>query len=264
MAFLGNFTVAQTVYLIALGLAPSAVWLVYYLRKDTNPEPKRMVWNVFVFGFVSTFVAFGLEWVFIRAVLHSGLACLHCEYAVPQLVGVDALTSAGFVFLFGLLAVLAFIEEWVKYLAAKVRIIGSSYFDEPIDAMIYLIIAALGFAAAENIGYVFQNSEWALEIAYFRFLSATFLHVLASAIIGYFFALSLIWKRNHIPYLAVGVLLATALHTVFNFLIMTADGERARILELAGLMIGSFLFVSWLFTRIRTLTFTDGEQRIIH
>lgn len=260
MAFLSNFTVTQAVYLIALGLIPSIVWLVYYLRKDTNPEPKMMVWNVFLFGFISTFVAFGLEWAFIKAVFDSGLACLHCEYAIPQLVGVGAITSAGFMFVFILLAGLAFIEEWVKYLAAKIRIIRSTYFDEPIDAMIYLIVAALGFAAAENIGYIFQNAEWALEIAYFRFISATFLHVLASAIIGYFFALSLIFKRNHIPYLTVGILLATALHTVFNFLIMTSDGDRARILELAGLMIGSFFFVSWLFTRIRTLTFADARQ----
>ncbi|MBI1754806.1 PrsW family intramembrane metalloprotease, partial [Candidatus Azambacteria bacterium] len=141
---------SNVAYLVLLGVAPSIVWLWYFLRKDDNPEPKKMILKVFVFGFFSTFVAFTLEWALIKAVTDWKLACLHCESAIPYFPQTWGATWAALLFSFAVLASLAFIEEWVKYIAAKAQIIRSAYFDEPVDAMIYLIVAALGFAAAEN------------------------------------------------------------------------------------------------------------------
>ena len=46
-------------------------------------------------------------------------------------------------------------EEVAKYLIIKIRILRDPEFDEPIDAMIYMIIAGLGFAALENILVLF-------------------------------------------------------------------------------------------------------------
>lgn len=245
----------QIVYLIALGLAPSMAWLWYFLRQDNHPEPKKMILQVFLAGFLGTVVAFALEWMFIAVVVNSKAACLSCTYILPQLIDIGKASSLPFLAMFGILAALAFIEEWTKYEAARTRIMYSSYFDEPVDAMIYLIVAALGFAAAENIAYVFQNAAWAVEIVYFRFLSATFLHVLASAILGYFFALSLIWHKRRAFYLIIGFVLAVSLHAVFNFLIMVSDRESNALFFLALIMLGSFFFVSTFFRRVKRLTF---------
>lgn len=251
-------------YLVVLGMTPSMLWLAYFLRQDNNPEPKKMVWKVFFAGFLSTFVAFALEWVLIKTLIDWHTACLQCDRAVLRQLETGRIIFPTLLSSFTTLAGLGFIEEWVKYAAAKTQILNSAYFDEPVDAMMYLIIAALGFAAAENIGYVFQNADWAIAVAYFRFISSTFLHVLASAIIGYFFALSIIWRKSHIPYLAVGIALAVALHTTFNFLIMTSDGKNNKIFPLAFLMLGSFTLVSYLFDRIKKLTFQDATIPSLH
>ncbi len=252
---IANHTLPELAFLVALGIAPSMIWLWYYLKKDINPEPKRMVLKVFVFGFFSTFVAFGIEWILIKAMLDLKAACPKCESVVPQLLGAAGAGRALFMLSFIVLAILAFVEEWVKFVAARLEIIRSRYFDEPVDAMIYCVIAALGFAAAENIGYIIQNADYAIGIASFRFISATFLHTLSSAILGYFFALSLIHAAKRIWFVGIGIALATVLHTLFNFLIITSgQGDYAMAL-IVVLMVFSYFFVLYLFERVKKLSF---------
>lgn len=253
---IAHHTLGELVFLVMLGIAPSALWLWYYLKKDNNPEPKRMVLKVFAYGFCSTFIAFGIEWVLIRAMLGLKVACPQCESVVPQLLGAAGSGPAIFALSFIVLTALAFVEEWVKFAAARLEIIRSRYFDEPVDAMIYLVIAALGFAAAENIGYVMQNAEYAIGITYFRFVSSTFLHTLASAVVGYFFALSLIHKKSRAVLVVAGLALATILHTLFNFLIITSAQRDHTMALIVFLMVGAYFFVLHLFERAKMLSFT--------
>lgn len=244
--------------LIALGIAPSVVWLSYYLKQDSNPEPKLAIFRIFCYGFVSTFVAFTLEWGIIHFMSRLSPSCSSCSAAVAQLISADStpiLITLSLVFL----AVLALTEEWVKYAAARIGIMHSRYFDEPVDAMIYLIVAALGFAAAENIGYIFQNPDNAISIAYLRFLSSTSLHALSSAIIGYFLTLSIIHKRNKLSFIAVGIACGTLLHAAFNFLIITSQWQQYATLSIIVLMLGAFSIVSLLFKSAKRLSFTKAQ-----
>lgn len=252
---IAHHTLGEFAFLLALGIAPSMIWLWYYLKKDVNPEPKRMVLAVFLLGFFATFVAFGIEWVLIKAMLDLKTACPRCELIIPHLLGSAGVGSALIPLSFIMLATLALVEEWVKFAAARLEIIRSRYFDEPVDAMIYLVIAALGFAAAENIGYILQNAEYAVGIAYFRFVSSTLLHTLASAILGYFFALSLIHTTRRIFFVSVGLALATVLHTLFNFLIITSERAEHAMLLMVLLMVFSYFFVLYLFERVKKLSF---------
>ena len=41
-------------FLIILGLLPSFIWLVVFLRMDKEPESKRMILKIFLFGMLST------------------------------------------------------------------------------------------------------------------------------------------------------------------------------------------------------------------
>lgn len=244
--------------LAALGIAPSAVWLSYYLKQDNNPEPKLAILRVFCYGFISTFVAFGIEWVLIHFMEQLSPSCSSCASAVSQLFN-PSTTYTLIILSVVFLAVLALIEEWVKYAASRIEIIRSPYFDEPVDAMIYLIIAALGFAAAENIGYILQNPDNAIGIAYLRFLSSTSLHALSSAIIGYFLTLSIIHRRSKLAYIAVGIGCATLLHALFNFLIITSEWQRYPTLSIITLMLGAFFIVSLLFKSAKQLSFTKAQ-----
>lgn len=243
-------------FLFALGLAPSLVWLAYYLRQDLHPEPKKMIVRVFISGFVFTFFAFVAEWAFIKTFFQIDVLCSNCLQLAPNFyhsMNVSQVAALSFSVIFGL----SVIEEGAKYIAAKIKIINSFDFDEPVDAMIYMIIAALGFAAAENIGYILQNADNALNIAYWRFLSATFLHTAASAIVGYFFAISIIKQKHHFFFIALGLTVASLLHALFNFLIMTADVFQHTAISLLGLIIVLFCVVAFLFHRIKKMSFVS-------
>jgi RsiW-degrading membrane proteinase PrsW (M82 family) len=97
--------------------------------------------------------------------------------------------------------------------------------------MIYLIVAALGFATLENIGALatfWLNAHGTTsgpiaaglaEALSLRFVGATLLHSLTSGIVGYYWALGML-RKNVARHLAGGIAAATILHLFFNVLIL--------------------------------------------
>ena len=49
-----------SIYII-FGLAPSIIWLLFYLRKDSHPESNRMVLKIFFYGMLAALPAVFLE-----------------------------------------------------------------------------------------------------------------------------------------------------------------------------------------------------------
>ena len=129
--------------------------------------------------------------------------------------------------------IIALSEELFKYFVVKFKVIDSPHLDEPIDLMIYMVIAALGFAAVENILYLFspvgqlsfnQIIDRSLMVILVRFIGATFLHTLCSSVIGYSMVISVSKaKRKFIP-LLFGILTAILLHGLYDFSLMQFDG----------------------------------------
>ncbi len=224
---------------IILALIPSLIWLAFYLRKDKHPEPNKMIIKIFLLGALMVPLAGVIEQGFFI-----GLEKLNLIQKIALLV-------VGF----------ALIEEALKYLVIKFSVLKNPEFDEPVDAMIYLIIAALGFAAAENIYLLIQvyPAEMpiasALEFAATRFLGATFLHALASAMLGYFLANSLIISSKiRKLFIWLGLLTATMLHSVFNYIIILHSklviDISERNLYLLILLVAMALIVSLMFKKI--------------
>ena len=124
----------------------------------------------------------------------------------------------------------ATIEEVLKFAAAYFAALRWRVFDEPLDAIIYLVTAALGFSAVENMLFLFGplgsgDILRSVVVGDLRFMGATLLHTLASATIGITLALSYykpVWMRRFSA--LVGVILAIALHTLFNFFILGGGG----------------------------------------
>jgi len=119
------------------------------------------------------------------------------------------------------------IEEFLKYLIVKLKVIDSSHFDEPIDIMLYLIIAGLGFATIENIIVIFniETLEEAAIISTVRLLTAIFIHTLSAATTGYFWALSFSFKKGikRKFSLIFGILTASLLHGFYDISIIRLE-----------------------------------------
>ena len=199
--------------LITLGILPSLVWIFFYLQEDIHPEPKRMLLFVFAAGALVTFFVVGAENYFHRNILPSSLQ----PYHPLSLLG------------------LAFIEEAFKFLIVFLAVRKSKAFDEPIDAMIYMITGALGFAAVENVGAIVGGHalmSGALEITILRFIGATLLHSLTAGLAGYYWAVGIL-RQKVWRYIAFGIAAATILHMVFNYLILRFDPEIYPTLFLA-------------------------------
>ena len=192
------------------GFAPSIVWLLFYLRKDVHPEPNSMILKVFFWGMAATIPAIGIE-LALRPLLKLSLLS-------PQLL-----------FILYVFLGIALVEEVVKFLVVKWKVFSNSVLDEPVDLILYMVISALGFAALENVLILAGLGPFALPshivaLSAFRFIGATFLHTLASGMLGYFLVLS---SRNRKPSLLIlltGLTLSTLLHGFFNLFIIKGGG----------------------------------------
>ncbi|MDP3697333.1 MAG: PrsW family glutamic-type intramembrane protease, partial [Candidatus Taylorbacteria bacterium] len=134
-----------SILLVFLGFLPSLIWLNFYFREDCHPEPKHLLTKVFLMGIIVSPLAILFQFLLIKC---GGISMLQ-KFCLP--IGVLLPSSPEF-FLWS-----AFVEEVVKFYAIRIVILNDPEFDEPIDAMIYMMAAALGFAAIENTLIVFQT-----------------------------------------------------------------------------------------------------------
>ena len=225
---------------IFLGILPCIVWLLFFLRKDVHPEPNRMVIKIFLYGMLITLPAILIEWVF-----DIGLEKLK----LPFLLGSILYWFVG----------VALVEEVLKYLVVKKKVLSSSELDEPSDLILYMIISALGFAALENIliflrpGF-FEEFYEPFLLSLTRFLGGTFLHALCSAMLGYFLVLSCFYLRNRVKIFLLGLAIVTTLHGLYDFFIILGERDLRFIIVPGLILVFLAIFVSLSFRKIKSLS----------
>ncbi len=224
---------------IIFGILPSIIWLLFYLKKDVHPESNRMVLKIFFMGMLVAVPAVFLE---------IGIFKTFDAFNLPPLLLAILNTFVG----------VALVEELLKYLVVRNQVLSHKEYDEPIDAMLYMIIAALGFAALENILILFQLGPgflWGktLELSIFRFVGATFLHTLASGTVGYFLSLSFYKKIDRTKFVVLGLLMATILHGFYNFFIMKGQGNLKVFIPLI-ILTSLAIFTSLAFKNLQKIS----------
>lgn len=200
MPDIGSLTAAA-----AGGILPALAWLWFWRREDrAHPEPRRLIALAFLAGMVAVGVVIPLE-----------------KSVAPFIASQTLLFS-----------VWSVMEELIKYVMALLTVLHRRDDDEPIDPVIYMVTVALGFAAAENTLFLLSplagdTLVQTIVTGDLRFVGATLLHVLSSAVIGVALAFSFYKSRKtkH-RYALVGVILAAALHSTFNFLILNTPEEH--------------------------------------
>lgn len=196
-------------YVLLAGLLPALLWLWFWIKEDNlHPEPKSLIAISFIAGCMSVLLAVVLE-----------------GFAKEIINDQDYRYLAW-----------ATIEEFVKFLAVAIIALRSKYLDEPIDAMIYCITVALGFAAVENGLFIFKSLDTngvvdSIVTGNFRFIGATLVHIVSSASIGFMIGLSF-YKGAFMKVISViiGIILASTLHTSFNLAIInTTDTSALKV-----------------------------------
>jgi len=242
---------------LAFGLSPSIIWLFVYLKKDPHPESKQMIVRVFFLGILSAVLAAAAQVAFSEGAEYFGLE--NSSWAVPA--------ARFFAYNFFLIALT---EEFFKYFVVKAGALRHTQFDEPVDVMIYMVTSALGFAALENLLYILpyllpdegMTLGQAAAISIYRFLGANLLHTFASAIIGFFMAVSFCLGKRKLLLAGLGIILASCLHGLFNVSIIGIEESlyannrflllisSAALVAILGLMA---FFVSLGFKRLKQM-----------
>ncbi|MFA6050854.1 MAG: PrsW family glutamic-type intramembrane protease [Candidatus Paceibacterota bacterium] len=186
------------------GILPAVLWLGFWMREARHREPRRLIVGTFFLGMASTIVA---------GVLEKSVSLVFIEY-----------TTISFL-------LWSVIEESVKYLSAYFGGLRSRFCDDPIDPTIYLVTAALGFAAAENVLFLYDalldgGISSGISSIVDRFVGASILHIVASGVIG--LAIGLTFNKSvHARRIAtyIGLFVAIILHTAFNRFIIEGTGH---------------------------------------
>ncbi len=215
---------------IAIGFLPSLVWMLFYLRKDKDPESNLTILKVFIYG-----IFFAVPVYFIQSFLNREFLSLFL--------------NRPFLFSFlNLFIVIALIEEIFKYIPFRIGAQKNHELDEPVDVVLYMIIAGLGFAAAENILFFLSEYPNLLGVAFFsliRFISGTFFHALVCGTFGYFIALSFYKTNMRKRLFFSGLIIATILHGLYNLFIIENVGYLRIISPLLIIIILS-IFISFI------------------
>jgi len=215
---------------LLFSLMVALFWLKKFRKMDKyEQEPERLIYIAFFAGALATVPAVVLEIPLQRAgSSHSFL---------PE----DIFLSFLWV---------AIVEEFFKYLAVRLTVYRSKEFNEVMDGMIYMISAALGFAATENVGYIIG---FGFFVGFLRAILSYLGHVSFSAILGYYLGKSKIESRR--SWLWIGFILAVSLHWFYDAFLVVGTIRNSGGVLLLGLMV-------WCLGLILTLILAKKAQAI--
>ena len=161
-------------YIVLLAaLLPVAILIFYICYKDKkSPEPTSQLVKAFFFGVLSAPLSFCLSIPF-------GMIGLYPD-EVTTILG--SISNAFFA--------AAVPEEIAKLFMLWLLLRKNRYFDEKMDGIVYAVCVSLGFAALENILYLFSNYEEFLSVGISRALFAVPGHFCFGILMGYYYSLA--------------------------------------------------------------------------
>ncbi len=234
---------------LLFGLVPAALWLGFFYQLDyREPEPKRLVVHVFLFGALLT-------------------AALYQPVLSSLFTLEDWLYEHWWTRLFGGVLVVGFFEQGLVYLAVRYAIFTHPEFDERVDGVIYAIAAGLGLATVLNFRYVVKHGGVDLDIGSIRMVVNALAFASFAGVQGYFLGQAR-FEKTPIYYLPSGVALAAIGNGFFFFLLerVASGGLSAspwRDLLLATLVaIVTLAVVFWLIARANEETLRLAQHML--
>lgn len=129
-----------------------------------------------------------------------------------------------------------FTEELFKFLVLFVFTWFSRHFNEKFDGIVYAVFISLGFAAVENVLYVFSAQDGPSVGLLRAFLSVP-AHALFGITMGFYFGLAKFYPRYRNGLLIKSFLFPVLLHGIFDFVLMLGN------MKLMGIFIPFVIFL---------------------
>ena len=224
------------------GLAAFVNWLDRYEK-----EPKVLLGAAFVWGVV---------------IAGGGAYILNTAFGI----GIYAVTGSEGIADFGTTSIVApIIEEALKGLAVlAVFLLFRKEFDSILDGIVYAAITAMGFAAIENVLYIYRNGFqesgwdgfWTLVIV--RVFLIGWMHPFFTSFTGIGLAISRLSRNMLVKILAVpaGYTVAVFMHAFHNTFSSVIGGGSGFLLGLIADYFGfalMFGFIIWVISRERNI-----------
>ena len=190
--------------LLLIALIPPLFFLIYiYRQDDIESEPRGMIAGLIGLGALSAIPAVLLELAGSYILYLLGLSEESLIYLLLEnflVVGVS--------------------EEICKYTAGRLTTWKSPEFNYRFDGIVYMVSSAIGFAALENVLYVFSSG---FRTGIFRAILSIPLHTICGMFLGYYYgegkyllmhgdksgATRAFWK---------GFIIAVMIHGAYDFL----------------------------------------------
>ena len=161
----------MTKYIIFAALLPIAVLGFYIYNKDQErPEPTGLLLKAFFFGVLSVFVSLCIS-------IPLGELGLYASEPTSIFGGISKAFFAA-----------AIPEEIAKFLMLLLVLRKNTYFDEKMDGIVYAVCVSLGFAAFENVMYLFSNVDDLVSVGITRALFAVPGHFCDGVLMGYYYS----------------------------------------------------------------------------
>lgn len=191
----------ETCLKLAAALLPAILMALYIWYKDPHKEPGVWLVRAFFLG-----VAISVPVVYVENFINGLL------FAGGEPTSLFGSTLRAFF-------VAALPEESAKLFALWLIVHNNKHFDEHFDGIVYAVFVSLGFAAIENVGYVFMSGEAWVSTAIARSFLAVPGHYAFAILMGYYYALYFFVDRSKknaasilfMPILAHGVYDAIAM-----------------------------------------------------
>jgi RsiW-degrading membrane proteinase PrsW (M82 family) len=186
-------------YLLLLALAPAVILMIYvYFREKYEKEPVGLILKGIVLGAIVIFPVGLIE-----------------NYISQFGVGLEKIPKAaydGFI-------VAGATEEVFKYLVVFILIWRNRNFNEKFDGIVYAVSVSLGFAAIENLFYVFSHNS--LQVGMLRAFTAVPGHAIFGIAMGFYLGLARFSKIGRLKWMMLAFVVPWLLHGIYDFMLMS-------------------------------------------
>ena len=211
------------ILLLLVTILPPILIVIIFAVSDKFKEPNKEIILVFISGILITIPAY---------YTNNFLYDLYLNYSFISRSLAESFLSA------------AVVEEGLKFLVLYFVVYRLHEFNEPMDAIVYGVCASLGFAALENIYYVWNASTWdmnPIRLLIERSVFPLAAHGIFGVFMGYFFMRYVFIHKSRSLFLSF--LIPYLLHGFYNYFISINYFAISLALIIVSWFIGIKLFL---------------------